>query len=467
MTSDQQTLLQQLPSVTRLLEATSSNDELSQTPHSIVVDAIRATLASLRKEILAGNQSSIPSEELILKLAGETAAQRQSVSLRRVVNATGIVLHTGLGRAPLSDRAVSALQENATGYCNLEFDLESGQRGRRMDHVSARIARITGAEAAVVVNNNAAATLLVLQTFAAGKEVVVSRGELIEIGGSYRLPDIMRASGVTLREVGTTNRTRLSDYANAINEETGMLLKAHTSNYRVIGFTESTSMSELVSLGRERGVLTFDDIGSGALIDPAQFGFDDEPTVAASITSGADLICFSGDKLLGGPQCGIIVGSRELMKRVEKNPLMRTYRLDKLVLLALEATLAAYEDVQTAGASIPTLRMLAASTDELLARAQRLLEQLQSSLPDEEFLICSTTSFAGGGTLPQRAMDSVAVTWRPRSQSVTGCGKAMRLAPMPVISKIQEDAICFDLRTIADEEFDAIEAAIHAALQAE
>lgn len=460
MTPEQQSILQAIPSVTSLLSEAMADPDLSGIARAPLVSSIRAVLEDTRGRVLAGSVSTIPSGEELLRTVRDVVQVRSAPSLRRVINATGVVLHTGLGRAPLSDAVVASLVAGAAGYCNLEFDLESGTRGRRIDHVNSRLARLTGAEAALAVNNNAAATLLILQTFATGREVVVSRGELIEIGGSYRLPDVMRASGVTLKEVGTTNRTRISDYADAIGDETAMLFKAHTSNYRVIGFTESVRMDALSALGRERGILTVDDIGSGAMVDPSDFGLDDEPTVRDSLAAGADLVCFSGDKLLGGPQCGIILGSKGLLKKIEKNPLMRTYRLDKLVLLALESTLSAYDDRETAREAIPTLRMLSAPAEQLQRLGADLSERLNQAVPGESFDVVATTSFAGGGTLPQRSLPSTAVAWHPNRNSPDHYSRLLRLAPMPVVTRIEDDAICFDMRTIRPEEFDEIVSAV-------
>lgn len=386
--------------------------------------------------------------------------RRSIPSLRRTVNATGIVLHTGLGRAPLSDAAVEAIVEGASGYCNLEYDLETGKRGRRNDHVVELLLTITGAPAATVVNNNAAATLLILQTFAAEREVVVSRGQLVEIGGSFRLPDIMRASGAVLREVGTTNRTRLSDYSLAINEQTAMIVRAHTSNYRVVGFTEEVPMGQLAALARERDLLSLDDLGSGVLLELSRFRGSGEPTVAASVAAGSDLVCFSGDKLLGGPQCGIIAGRLDLIREIESSPLMRTYRPGKLTLLALEATLDQYTDADTARANIPVLAMLSVETDELARRAQRLCDSLMRALPEEGFLVCSSEACAGGGSMPEQVLESVVVQWRPAAGSAAFIVQRLRQIEPPVIATVRDNAVCFDLRTIEPEDIKIVHRAI-------
>ncbi|MHC5111601.1 MAG: L-seryl-tRNA(Sec) selenium transferase [Planctomycetota bacterium] len=452
--------LKSLPSVTELLDQPEVCKWLENTPRRVVVDGLRSALDETRELILAGEEEVEVSVEQIVEDASAIIDEQSAPSLRRVINATGVVLHTGLGRAPLCEAAIDAIADGAAGYCNLEFDLESGKRGRRIDHVEDRLCRLTHAEAAVVVNNNAAATLLILQTFASGREALVSRGQLIEIGGSFRLPDIMRAGGVTLREVGTTNRTRLSDYANAVCEHTALIIRAHSSNYRIVGFTEEVPVEELVSLAQHHNLLVVDDIGSGAMVDPAEMGLGDEPNVIDSVASGADLVCFSGDKLMGGPQCGIILGREELIRQLETNPLTRTYRPDKLVLLALEATLAQYEDEEHALETVPTLAMLSMTTEELASRAQDLSTQLSDALPDEDFLVCSGVGYAGGGSLPQEALQTVLVQWRPSTGSASHFASLLRSAPVPVIVPVRDEALCFDLRTIAETDFEALVRAI-------
>ncbi|MEK7730826.1 MAG: L-seryl-tRNA(Sec) selenium transferase, partial [Planctomycetota bacterium] len=303
-------LLRSLPSVSAVLEHEEVQEWLHGLPRNTVVAAVQAAIHATREAILAGQLQEPVDLQGVLARAEVELLERSTPSLRRVINATGIVLHTGLGRAPLCDAAIEAIVEGSSGYCNLEYDLSSGERGRRGSHIAAHLTSITGAEAAAVVNNNAAATFLILATFAAGKEAIVSRGQLVEIGGSFRLPDIMRASGAVLREVGTTNRTRASDYEKAINDRTAMLLRVHTSNYRIVGFTEDVPIEAMASLAHRYGLVAVDDLGSGVLFDLVPLGLPEEPSAAASLTAGADLVCFSGDKLLGGPQCGLIVGKR-------------------------------------------------------------------------------------------------------------------------------------------------------------
>lgn len=447
-------LLRALPSVSALLEHPDVQQWLSGLPRMSVVSALQSTIEGVRSEILGERQSAPLAIEELLALAEDELTRRSMPSLRRVINATGIVLHTGLGRAPLSDEAMEAINECASGYCNLEYDLESGERGKRQAHVAELLAAVTGAEAATVVNNNAAATLLILQTFAAGREVLVSRGQLIEIGGSYRLPDILSASGATLREVGTTNRTRLKDYEDGINDQTAMLLRVHPSNYRVVGFTAEVAIEHLAALAHRFHLLAVDDLGSGALVDLTSLGLPKEPCAKESLAAGADLVCFSGDKLLGGPQSGIILGKKRLIEQIESNALMRTYRVDKLTLAALEATVRSYLDPDEAVRSVPALRMLTVSTAELADRARELCERLQAGLPDEHFYVCSDVGFAGGGSLPGEEVPTVVVQWRPARSSATSVAAGLRRAEVPVIVRIRDEAICFDLRTVREADLE-------------
>jgi L-seryl-tRNA(Ser) seleniumtransferase len=452
--------LRSIPSVSRVLEHDEVRAWMDALPRVIVVNAVQSTLQALRDEVRAGNHAVEPDLESVIARVEEAIIERSQPSLRRVINATGIILHTGLGRAPLADAALDAIADGSSGYCNLELDLATGDRGHRADHVARELIELTGSEAATVVNNNAAATLLILKTLAAGREVLVSRGELIEIGGSYRLPDIMTASGAVLREVGTTNRTRLSDYEAAVNERTAMILRVHPSNYRVIGFSESASLSELVDLGRRKHLPVVDDLGSGVLMDLSRFGLPHEPSVRESIEAGADLACFSGDKLLGGPQCGIIVGRRALIQRIEKDPLYRTYRVDKMTLLALVATLRLCADPDEAVKQIPTLAMLSASTDELAARASAIVRQLDGQLPRERFLVCSDVAYAGGGSLPTEQLPTVVVQWRPSRLSAAQAVRALRESDIPVVARIRDDAVCFDMRTVREPDVEPLVAAV-------
>ncbi|MBU0718990.1 MAG: L-seryl-tRNA(Sec) selenium transferase [Planctomycetes bacterium] len=456
-------LLRSLPAVSTMLEHEEVIEWLHGLPRATVVASLQAAIDSIRAAISSGEVEEEVDEQEIIARAEAELFQRSLPSLRRVINATGIVLHTGLGRAPLSEAAVEALVDGVSGYCNLEYELDTGKRGQRATHVAEHLVAATGAEAATVVNNNAAATLLILQTFAAGREVVVSRGQLVEIGGSFRLPEIMRAGGAILREVGTTNRTRASDYERAINDATALLLRVHTSNYRIVGFTESTPIETIAAIAHRHELIAVDDLGSGALFDLSAHGLPDEPCVRKSLEAGADLVCFSGDKLLGGPQCGVIVGRRELVQRIESNPLMRTYRVGKMTLLALEATLRCYVDAEEAMRSIPHLAMLAAGTDELAERARTLCALLETALPDEPFLVCSDVGFVGGGSMPGKEMETVVIQWRPSQTSVDEMAAALRQAEIPVVTRIRDDAICFDLRTLQESDFEPLVASTSSA----
>jgi len=449
-------LLRTLPSVSSVLETEDVQHWLAELPRTSVVAAVQTAVAACRKQIVSGQVTEPVDIESVIAAAEAELVERATPSLRRVINATGIALHTGLGRAPLCEAAIDAIVDGAHGYCSLEYDLTTGKRGKRNAHVRELLTALTGAEAATVVNNNAAATLMILNTFAAEREVIVSRGELVEIGGSFRLPDIMRASRATLREVGTTNRTRVGDYERAIGDETAMLLRVHPSNYRIIGFTESVSMGALAELAHRFNLVAVDDLGSGALIDMKEYGLPDEPCVRDSLAEGADLVCFSGDKLVGGPQAGIIVGRKSLIDRIDSSPLMRTYRVGKLTLLALDATLRQYLDPETALTQVPTLAMLEVPSDVLAKRARTLAELLKSALPGAKIYEHSDVSYAGGGAMPGKELETVVVQWRCEHASVDEVAAALRRAEVPVIVRVRDDAICFDLRTIPEADFEAL-----------
>jgi len=456
--------LRNLPSVAVLLEHEEVQAWLTGLPRGAVVAAVQQALEEARAALLEGACAAVPEPDEIIARAEELVLAESLPSLRRVINATGIVLHTGLGRAPLCEAAIDALVEAGRGYCNLEYELETGKRGKRQAHVAERLAELAGAEAATVVNNNAAATLLILHTFARGRGAIVSRGQLVEIGGSFRLPAIMDASGARMCEVGTTNRTRISDYEQALKEDTALLLRVHTSNYRIVGFTETPTIGALAELAHRYEKLAVDDLGSGALVDFARLGLPAEPAVRESVAAGADLVCFSGDKLLGGPQCGIIVGKRALIRRIEADPLMRTYRVGKLTLAALDATLRHFADEEEALAQVPALTMLAATTEQLAEQARQLCDQFAAALPDEQFLVCSDVGFAGGGSLPGAELETVVVQWRPGRVGPTAMVAALRQAEVPVVARIREDAICFDLRTIPAEDFEELVGSVAAVL---
>lgn len=454
MTPKQRQLLRELPSMTRLLDDVMVQSWLAAHPRTVVTTALERALSDSRDDVLQNGAS--PDEQTVLQLAKRNLESISEPSMKRVINATGVVLHTGLGRAPLSVAAIEAITECASGYCNLELDLETGARGRRVDHVAALLAELTGAEAATVVNNNAAATFMILNTVAVGKRVIVSRGELVEIGGSYRLPDMMRASGAQLCEVGTTNRTRIGDYAKAIDVEAGALMRVHTSNYRIVGFTQSAGLDELVALGREHDLPVIDDLGSGAMFDLTPIGLGEEPNVRASIESGADLVCFSGDKILGGPQCGIILGRRNWVDRIERNPLMRTYRVGKLTLAGLEATLQQYRDEDHAIQAIPSLAMMSTPLETLKIRAESLHKLLCERIPSADFVVSKEQSAVGGGSLPDRNLATYCVTWSPNPMSVDEALEQLRKGTPPIVARAHRERILFDVRTICDEEFQSL-----------
>ena len=465
MTPQQQARLRELPSVTDLLNDAEVGEWVRATSRVLVVESLRDAIHAVRRRVMEEDGDTAADRKTVLEVAEDILARRSVPSLRRVVNATGIILHTGLGRAPLCSDAIESIMEAAGGYCTLEFDLETGKRGRRERHVEKLICRVTGSEAGIVVNNNAAATLLILNTIAKDREVIVSRGQLIEIGGSFRLPEIMLAGGACLREVGTTNRTRLSDYEGAVGDRTAAVMHVHTSNYRITGFTEETPIGELVGLARRFGLVAIDDLGSGALVDLTTLGLPAEPVAAASIQAGADVICFSGDKLLGGPQAGIIAGRKDLIDRIRANPLLRTYRTGKLTLLALEATLRQYVDPKRAVASVPVLATMVADTDALAERARALCALLERSVPGETFLVCSDTAYVGGGSLPAAEIPSVAVQWSPKQIKVSDAVHRLRDREVPIVARVHDDAICFDLRTITDDDFEELAAGVTSAIE--
>jgi L-seryl-tRNA(Ser) seleniumtransferase len=440
--------LRNLPSVNELLDHPQLKKLKDSASHNTVVSGVRTFLDNLRGEIKSATSDvHLPSSSELADRIARWIRQEDEDSLRPVINATGILLHTGLGRAPLAKEAVDAMSEVAAGYGSVEVDLYSGNRSQRVRAVESLLREMTGAEAAAVVNNNAAATLLTLTTLGVGKEIIVSRGQLIEIGGSYRLPDVMTASGALLREVGTTNKTRIGDFASAINQETAALMRVHTSNYVVVGFTEEPTLDELVALGRKRNLPVIDDIGSGALIDFSKYGVAGEPIASESVAAGADLVLFSGDKLLGGPQCGIIVGRRQWIEKILKHPLMRAMRVDKLTLSALAATLRLYRDPSKAENSIPLLSFLSTSTDNLKLRAERLAAQLASAEVISEASAVEDMAMLGGGSMPTQQISTWCVSLRPAKGNVDQLARRLRSGEPSVFGRVQKDKLLLDLRT--------------------
>lgn len=446
--------LRKLPKVDRLLAANAAEELISRFSRPRVVEAIRAGLDNMRERVIAGDGVDFSEESFFDDIKSELEHQSEA-NLRCVINATGIVLHTNLGRAPLAEAALAAVAEVARGYSNLEFGLDTGKRGSRHAHVEGLLCRLTGAESAVVVNNNAAAVMLAVNTFAKEAEVVTSRGELIEIGGSFRIPDVIEQSEAELVEVGTTNKTRIGDFAKAISGMTRILLKVHPSNYKIVGFTSAAEREEMVALAKEQGLLMVEDLGSGTLIDLARFGLAHETTVQEVVAAGVDLVTFSGDKLLGGPQAGIVAGRRDLIDTMKKNPLMRALRPDKMTLAALEATLLLYLDENRLMDAVPVLRMLAQSLETLEARAKLLCDELLN-IPVVEAEVREGESYAGGGSLPDEAIPTRTVAVTIDGRSADDVAARLRSAAIPVVARIADDAVQFDVRTIADNDVESV-----------
>ena len=441
--------LRLLPSVDELLQSATGKRLSEQYGRPLALAAIRASLAQARSEIRAG--VPCPPQEALLARAEQALQREQQPHLRPVINATGVIINTNLGRAPLSQQAIEAVQRVAAGYSNLEYELEGGERGSRHRHVEALLRELTGAQAALVTNNNAAAVLLALSTLAAGREVIISRGQLVEIGGGFRVPDVMRQSGCQLVEVGTTNRTRIGDYATALSERTALLLRVHPSNFVMSGFIESTPLDALVELAHQHNLLVMDDLGSGCLLASKDYGLAHEPTPQESIAAGADIVCFSGDKLLGGPQAGIIVGKQDVLARIAKHPLMRAVRIDKMTLAALEATLRHYQRHE-APSHIPIWRMIAASTETLARRASHWATHLQAhNLPAR---LQRGVSTIGGGSLPGETLPTMLLALDAASTPtpLEDLSQRLRLRPTPIITRLHHDTLLLDPRTVLVEQ---------------
>ena len=460
-TKNEQNLLRAIPKVDEFLAWVADERYREAVPLAVtapirlVKQVVREVLSSRREEILRGDltEKTLLAKDSLLNSFGRLLSEKMQPNFRRVINATGVVVHTNLGRSLLPDSAVRSIAEVAASYSNLEFDLRTGKRGSRYTLVEEILCDLTGAEAALVVNNNAAAVLLVLETLAAGREVIVSRGQLVEIGGSFRIPDVMAKSGASLVEVGATNRTHLADYERAITSQTAMLLKVHTSNYRMIGFTSEVPLVEMVSLARTHGLLCMEDLGSGCLIDLSSFGLLDEPTVSEVVSSGVDVVTFSGDKLLGGPQAGLIVGRGDIIARIKKNPLNRALRIDKFTLAGLEATLRQYYDEPSVCDKNPTLAMLSTPLELIVKKARRLLRQIKDALAEHCYTyLLNTQSRVGGGAMPEQDLPSKAVALKPFTMTVNDLEEGLRKQALPVIGRIENDQFVLDMRTVLDRE---------------
>jgi L-seryl-tRNA(Ser) seleniumtransferase len=445
--------LRQLPSIDELLKTSTGQHLILQFSRDLALHAMRTSLAQARARILAG--TPCPSSSDLLLQAESILQKEQQPRLHSVINATGVIINTNLGRAPLSQEALQAVQTVSHGYSNLEYALAIGERGSRHAHTEALLRELTGAEAAIVTNNNAAAVLLSLSTLANGREVIISRGQLVEIGGGFRVPDVMRQSGCSLVEIGTTNRTRIQDYENALTEQTALLLSVHPSNFLITGFTESTPLRDMAELVHRNGLLVMEDLGSGCLLNSERYGLTHEPTPQERIAEGADVVCFSGDKLLGGPQAGIIIGKANIIARIGRHPLMRAVRIDKMTLAALEATLRHYQRGE-ATTHIPVWQMIAASPEKIASRATHWVTELQ-----DHGINARTqhgTSTIGGGSLPGETLPTtlLALDTTQVSLSLDELAKRLRLRPIPIITRIMHDALLLDPRTVFEEQDDEV-----------
>ena len=448
-------LLRKIPQISEVLKDQRLVFLMEKSPRTIVVEAVQEIMDQIRKDILGGGRQHLDSQDKILDEICQLIVEKDKKSLRRTINATGTVLHTNLGRSNLSEYACEQVLEVARHYSNLEYDVKHGKRGHRHDHVEGLIRKITGAEAAMIVNNNAAATMLCLSAMGDGKEIIVSRGELVEIGGSFRVPDIMSLSGATLVEVGTTNKTKVSDYKQAITAETSALMKVHTSNYRILGFTQEVSLEELVAIGKEKNIPVIYDMGCGLMIDLQEVNLD-EPTVTKSLKTGIDMILFSGDKLLGGPQGGIITGKKEYIDRMKNHPLARVLRVDKMTLAAMEATFRTYLDEEKAKKEIPVLRMITMSIEKIMEKATNLMEMISTNFPEVQCEIVDIKDQIGGGSAPLVRLKGKAVSLVAKDISPEQIERRLRRAEVPVICRIAEDKVLLDVRTIEVAEFDLV-----------
>lgn len=464
MSDPKQELLRKLPSVTELLKHEVVAGWLQLQPQALVTESLRRALAGLRLQILDDAVGRCGAQHLtveaVLSRAGELLRETTEPHVREAINATGVILHTGLGRAVFSPSVVDSILAELKGYCTLAVDVTTGERAERDELVEYILTELTGAEAATIVNNNAAATLLVLAALAAQKEVIVSRGQLIEIGGSFRLPEVMAQSQARLVEVGATNRTHLKDYRNAITSDTAAIMRVHPSNFRVVGFTSEVALRELAELAHGRNLILIDDLGAGALVGLEQFGLPHEPTVRESIEAGADIVLFSGDKLIGGSQAGIIAGRKELIQRLRKHPLMRAMRLDKTCLMILERTLQLFRRPERLHAESPTYRMISTSPETLLARAQALETLLAQQAPKVTATVGESVAYLGSGSLPTEAIPSVMVTVSVPGLNAEELVRRLRRDDACVFGRIEADRVRLDLRTVTDEQVPGIVAAL-------
>lgn len=459
-------ILRMLPNVHECISTLTASGSLADIPLKRIKFCTRLYLDSLRKTLLAGQEvkQNLTDKEGIFEEMIAFIRHYHRPNLIRVINGTGIIVHTNLGRSLLPSRSIDTMISASREYCNLELNLDTGKRGSRYQHVEALLCELTGAESALVVNNNAAAVLLSLDTLAKDKQVIVSRGQLVEIGGSFRIPDIMQRSGAQMIEVGTTNRTHYQDYQNAITPETGLLLRVHCSNYRVIGFTSEVSNTELVQLGKTHSIPVMEDLGSGCFIDLSRFGLAKEPLVQEVVASGIDVVTFSGDKLLGGPQAGIIVGKKAFVEPIKQNPLNRALRIDKMTLAALESVLRLYLDDAEALREIPTLAMISASEGSIRLRAERVIEQCTERMKDfAMFSLVSTASQIGGGAMPEQNVPSWAMAVQPFGIKASQLERRLRQATIPVLARMESDSLLIDMRTVTDEEINILLMSLHSA----
>jgi len=450
-------LLRQLPSIDRLINTEDLKVLMEKYNRDSVVHAARNVIEELRTEILKEKKNLVSEEaltqDIIMKKVKNHLQDKFSASLKKAINATGVILHTGLGRAVLPKGAQDAIKNVMEGYCTLATDLSTGRRGHRDTHLNGLLCDLTGAEAATVVNNNAAATMLILNTLAKGKEVIVSRGQLVEIGGSFRMPDVMKTSGAILKEVGTTNKTHLKDYAGAINESTGAIMRVHHSNYRILGFASEPAIEELVELAKKHDLYLIDDLGSGALVNLKAYGLEPEPLIQNSIKAGVDVACFSADKLIGGPQAGIIAGKRSEIEKISKNPLTRALRVGKITIAGLEATLRLFLVPEKIDVTHPVYRMFSVSLEEVEKRVNKSIKKLRSQIKDEaEIAPIDGGSQVGSGSVPVETIPTKLLTIKPTASSAENLAKQLRMESPPIFTRVHKESVLFDFRTIQEEE---------------